>query len=347
MKKTEQNSRKTQIKARKGNIPARILLFLLLLVSCFCVYLYLVNQSQKTKIEAQKLRYEDAEKKAEEWERKAEDLEKELDELRKDESEQSDEKTEEIITDITSDTKPTEEKTEEETVKYADISNMETAKARQQVDTKSIDQGQLQQYFQSYAISDQVFDRIYGDDKSYKTYCTVPRNELVYIKVLHYDYKGKVRVGELIANEKIAEDLLWIFQKLFENKYQIEKMVLIDNYGADDDASVNDNNTSCFNYRNVTDSTELSNHAEGYAIDINPLQNPYFRVLEDGSYEWDNTDADKYWDRTNDPGKRHMINHEDLCYQLFTERGFSWGGDWDTPIDYQHFENNIEKEVTY
>ena len=29
---------------------------------------------------------------------------------------------------------------------------------------------------------------------------------------------------------------------------------------------------------------------------------------------------------------------DDLCFKLFTEAGFEWGGDWTTRKDYQHFE---------
>jgi len=32
------------------------------------------------------------------------------------------------------------------------------------------------------------------------------------------------------------------------------------------------------------------------------------------------------------------IDHDDLCYRLFIEHGFEWGGDWEDRKDYQHFE---------
>ena len=73
----------------------------------------------------------------------------------------------------------------------------------------------------------------------------------MYVHVLHYDFEGGVKEGELICNRKIGQDLLDIFCSLYENEYPIEKMRLIDCYGGDDDASMEDNNTSCFNYRLV------------------------------------------------------------------------------------------------
>lgn len=40
--------------------------------------------------------------------------------------------------------------------------------------------------------------------------------------------------------------------------------------------------------------------------------------------------------------KAHVITHDDICYQIFTNLGFSWGGDWERGIkDFQHFEKPI------
>ena len=125
--------------------------------------------------------------------------------------------------------------------------------------------------------------------------------------------------------------------------YQIEKMVLVDDYDADDKKSIDDNNSSAFNYRAVTDNPSiLSYHGMGVAIDINPINNPYIWSDGNGGWEYEDRDADKYLDRyAEDAAQRHMINHNDLCYKLFTERGYTWGGDWSDPIDYQHFEKPI------
>ena len=204
---------------------------------------------------------------------------------------------------------------------------------------EQVDRNTLDRYFRAYEISDEIFARIYGDDRSYKTYCTVAREDLRYIKLLHYSFDGQIHVGELMVNASIADDILQIFRELFENQYQIEKMFLVDDYDADDDRSVRDNNTSCFNFRYITgSSSELSNHAYGLAIDINPQQNPYF-VISGGEYHIANPGDEAYVDRTNPSWQEmHMITEEDLCYRLFTEHGFSWGGSWSNPIDYQHFE---------
>lgn len=222
------------------------------------------------------------------------------------------------------------------------IGDLENVEAGTIVAEEEIDREHLEPYFASYEISDALFGRIYGDDRSFKTYCTVPREDLRYIKVLHYGFDQQIHVGELMVNYLLAEDMTSIFQSLFENRYEIEKMYLIDNYDADDDLSCNENNTSCFNFRLVTGGSTLSNHATGCAIDINPRNNPYVTIDGDGIKHWENVDAELYIDRTNpDAAAMHMITHEDLCYQLFAERGYTWGGDWANPIDYQHFEKVV------
>ena len=166
--------------------------------------------------------------------------------------------------------------------------------------------------------------------------------ELSYMNVLYYDFNGEVQTGELICNQKIAQDLIEIFYELYQNEYQIEKIRLIDEYGGDDTASMLDNNTSCFNYRAVDGTSSLSKHAIGCAIDINPFYNPYVVFNKNGSGETyiSPEGSEIYADRSqNFPYK---IDENDLCYKLFKEHGFVWGGDWNSCKDYQHFQKVVE-----
>lgn len=204
---------------------------------------------------------------------------------------------------------------------------------------EQIDREHPERYFISSMIDPQgeVFARMYG--KSFKEDCTVPLEDLRYIKLLHYGFDGMIHVGELVVSSYIETDIAEIFRILFDNRYEIEKMYLIDRYDADDTASIEDNNTSAFNFRLVTNGTKLSNHAYGYAIDINPQQNPYVTFDENGEAYWVHENASSYIDRSDPfPEQMHMITEEDLCFRLFTERGFTWGGSWNNPKDYQHFE---------
>jgi len=159
---------------------------------------------------------------------------------------------------------------------------------------------------------------------------------LRYVHILHYDFEGNPAEGELICNVSIADDLLSIFYELYQNEYQIEKVHLIEDYAGEDEASMADNNTSCFNYRVVEGSTTLSKHAYGLAIDINPLYNPYITYEGPDGFSVAPANADGYADRSAE--FPYKIDKNDLCYQLFTEHGFTWGGNWNSVKDYQHFQ---------
>lgn len=106
---------------------------------------------------------------------------------------------------------------------------------------------------------------------------TINFDELRYLTVFHYDYDGHIRKGELVCNKTIAHDLLCIFRALFSRAYPINSIRLVDDFSASDEASMQANNTSCFNYRTVARSKTLSKHALGLAVDINPLENPYVK----------------------------------------------------------------------
>ena len=158
-------------------------------------------------------------------------------------------------------------------------------------------------------------------------------DSLSYVHVLHVDFNGNTQTGELICNTAIAQDLVDIFKSLYEAKYPIDKIRLIDEYGADDDMSMAADNTSCFNYRLVKGSSKLSNHGLGRAIDLNPLYNPCV-YLKSGEIAPPSGAA--YADRSAD--FPYKIDTNDLAYKLFTQHGFTWGGSWNSLKDYQHFE---------
>ena len=161
-------------------------------------------------------------------------------------------------------------------------------------------------------------------------------DDLRYVHVLHYDFDGNSTEGELICNEYIAQDLVEIFYELYYSEYQIERITLIDEYEGDDTASMEDNNTSCFNYRVVEGSDSLSKHAYGLAIDINPFYNPYVTYEKDGTEKVSPVAALGYADRS--LSFPYKIDEEDLCCRLFKEHGFIWGGNWNSLKDYQHFQ---------
>ena len=193
--------------------------------------------------------------------------------------------------------------------------------------------GGIDKCFAAEPIPDDVWERMQG--KTYKENPYIQRDDLRHIRTLHWDYDHKIHIGEMVVNKQIADVVVNIFRQLYDAKYPIQRMVLPDVYNADDELQMRDNNTSSFCYRTISGSATLSKHARGLAIDVNTLYNPYYKDRESGRYVQPAT-ATKFCDRTwNFPYK---IDEEDLCYKLFTEAGFEWGGSWTSCKDYQHFE---------
>lgn len=190
--------------------------------------------------------------------------------------------------------------------------------------------------FKKLSITDELFERMYG--KSFSTDCTTAREDLRYLQILHKDAAGRSIVGELVVNKKIADDVLEIFKALYKAGYPIERVLLIDDYDADDERSMNADNSSAFNFRRATGQTRVSSHGLGMAVDINPLYNPYYKVKEDGSTVVKPAAASKYVDRTKE--FNYKITKGDICVKLFKEHGFKWGGDWASCKDWQHFEKS-------
>ena len=183
--------------------------------------------------------------------------------------------------------------------------------------------------FKAVPIPPAVEVRMRGS--SYPEDAVIKLDDLRYLKLSYIDFEGRSQVGEMVCNKAIADDLVAIFRDLFEARYPIKSIRLIDDFGGDDDASMAADNTSCFNYRKKVGVRELSKHALGLAVDINPFENPYVRPSRIRPAE-----AKAFADRTKD--FPHKIDKEDLCYKLFRAHGFSWGGTWRSVQDYQHFE---------
>lgn len=191
-------------------------------------------------------------------------------------------------------------------------------------------------------LPDAIKKRIIG--KSYTDDCPVPLKDLAYIQLNHYNMQGRVCMGELIYHKNLALEIVGIFKELFEIQFLIEKMVLIDNYNAEDEPSMEDNNTSAFCSRAITGKPgTFSKHSYGGTIDLNPLINPYVKKVGNTTILLPKN-AGEYTDRSiTHPG---MIKKGDKVYQIFIKRGYEWGGDWTRLKDYQHFEKDPSKFIS-
>ena len=165
---------------------------------------------------------------------------------------------------------------------------------------------------------------------SWHSGCPVDLADLRYLTVTHHGFAdGEVAQGELVLHSDVADGVVTVFRALFDAGYPIRSMRLVDDYGGSDDASMAADNTSAFNCRAITGGTDWSQHAYGRAIDLNPVENPYVlgRSVQPRA-------GRVFADRANGPG---VIQPGDVVVQAFAAIGWSWGGAWSSPVDYQHF----------
>lgn len=190
---------------------------------------------------------------------------------------------------------------------------------------------EIKPVFSSSSIPNDIKEKMLGS--SMPSSEPVSFDELSYIELSYYDFNGNVNTGEMVVNKAISDEVVDIFKELYDKKYPIEKIRLIDEYNAIDAESMADNNSSSFCYRTIANTNKISNHGLGIAIDINPLQNPHVVNGVANPIE-----GQEYANRSNyKPG---MIVEGDDLYNAFVSRGWTWGGHWKNP-DYQHFEKSL------
>lgn len=158
----------------------------------------------------------------------------------------------------------------------------------------------------------------------------IRRDDLRLLKVKRVDFDGKVQDGELVVAREavdpktkktidVSKEVLEIFKEMFDAKYPIREM-------------------SGFYFRNIAGTDKLSWHSYGLAIDINYKENPCISIDQStGKIKGViPTSSEKYTDRN--LKETGMIKKDDACHKAFVSRGWEWGGSWDSPIDYMHFQ---------
>ena len=167
---------------------------------------------------------------------------------------------------------------------------------------------------------------------SWRRGCPVHLSDLRRVGVTHWGFDRRRHQGELIVHKDVARGVAAIFHTLYSARFPIRKMLPVDRFRADDDASMAADNTSAFNCRPITGATRgFSVHSYGRAVDVNPLENPYVKggtVLPPAGRAF--TDRRRV--------SISMIRHGDRVWRAFAAHGFKWGGDWRSLKDYQHFE---------
>lgn len=199
--------------------------------------------------------------------------------------------------------------------------------------TEGLDEEVVRAAFYSQPISDELANRlvpnVYDPNQDFVTL-----DDLQDIRVLYYDFSGTPKVGQLAANNLIAQDLEEIFYELYQQKYPIENVSIPFDLESDDESMAQDITRSlAFTWQ---DGEPMKHeHSLGLAVDFNPLYNPQV-VMEDDQVYIDPIQGADYADRS--VIQEHMIDENDPAYKAFTNHGFYWGGTWDGRNDYQHFE---------
>ncbi len=157
------------------------------------------------------------------------------------------------------------------------------------------------------------------------------------LKLIRFSYFGFDNAvhseGEIVVLDAAAPYVAAIFDALLDRRFPIAKARQMNHYDGDDDAADVDDNTSSFNDRVVAGTTTLSLHAYGLAIDLNPVENPFIQIAA-GKRKVSPDEGKLYLNRK--PAKPGMA---EKVIDIFADNGFSiWGGDWQNPIDYQHFQ---------
>lgn len=192
---------------------------------------------------------------------------------------------------------------------------------------------------------------------------TVPENTSLfdfsnysYLSIPYHNFDGGDSIGHMIVNVDLADEILAIFQELYEMGYPIEKMELIDDYedliepitkpvdnlfdeklSRMNKVALADNNTFDYAFF-LTGNNKLGYHAKGNAIDLNPRINPAKEknIIPSNGVQYFDRDT-TYEDEV---VERAMIRKGDSVYKIFKKYGWRWGGEWESTPYYHHFYKN-------
>ena len=173
-----------------------------------------------------------------------------------------------------------------------------------------------------------------------KENCPVKREDLRTVTVPYLNEKGEKKEGLLIVHKKVTDDIVFIFNEILRMGFVIHKIAPASYFDGRDDQLMKYNITSAFNCRLMTDGIGFSNHSYGTTIDINPLWNPYVKgkkILPPEGKAFARNRS-----KLTQPG---VLQKDHRIVKLFKELGWTWGGDWKSLKDYQHFEKKINLEA--
>jgi hypothetical protein len=153
-------------------------------------------------------------------------------------------------------------------------------------------------------------------------------DSLCLLDVMYYSFDGIKHQGQFLVERELEDDIYEIFALIEQLKFPVGKAIPVMAYLWDDHESMAANNSSGFNFRVIEGTTKLSMHSLGKAVDINPVQNPV--IYPNGVIA---PEGAKYL-----PQNKGTFTADNAIVQEFIRRGWHWGGNFDQPKDYHHFE---------
>ena len=167
--------------------------------------------------------------------------------------------------------------------------------------------------------------------------CPVALSDLRVLTVTHRDFRGRSQTGQLVVNKSVAQPLQRVFRRLYRLHFPIRHLQLDDAYGPASKRPRDGDVSGSFECRraaaspctSATTTKSWSNHAYGFAVDLNPVENPYV-----GCGQSRDPSAQRYRDRSRH--RRGMVTRQVVA--AFASVGWGWGGSWTgNTKDYMHF----------
>lgn len=172
----------------------------------------------------------------------------------------------------------------------------------------------------SYSSLDEAVSGIEIPPEIYRT--------LALVDVQYWSFDDMIHQGQFVLHKDLAQEIKDIFDAILEYKFPIASVIPVAAFDWDDERSMEANNSSAFNYRHIVGTDILSNHSFGRAIDINPLQNPYYS----------RTGKVYPANATYEPAAAGTLDREGKVVTLFKQNGWIWYGEREEYTDYQHFQ---------
>jgi hypothetical protein len=90
------------------------------------------------------------------------------------------------------------------------------------------------------------------------TRCPVKLADLRLLTMRYVGFDRQPHIGQMVVHRRHARDIVDVFQELYDERFPIRRMQLVDAYGGDDNRSMAADNTSAYNCRAVAGTSTFS-----------------------------------------------------------------------------------------